>query len=91
MVNIPKDFQDFDDDDDKLGRRLSRWEYWNNLKLLMSDFTEVTGSKDHREYLVWLENTYGFKPVETSDGMMTDDLKITDEKKYMVYVLKYGK
>jgi hypothetical protein len=91
MVQVPKDFQDYEDDDEKIEKRLSRWKYWSNLKTLMNDFREETGSKDHSEYLVWLENKYGFKPIETHDGMMTDDLKITDEKKYLVYILKYGK
>lgn len=90
MVNVSKDFQDFDDDDERVGKRLSRWKYWNNLKVLMAEFTQETGSKDHHEYLGWLENKYGFKPIETSDGMMTDDLVIADEKKYLLYVLKYG-
>lgn len=91
MTKIPKDFQDYDDDDSKLHRRLSRWEYWSNLKKLMKEFKEETKSNDHREYLLWLENKYGFRPIETSDGMMTDDLDIVDEKKYLVYILKYGK
>ena len=91
MVNVPKDFQDFDDDDPKLEKRLSRWKYWQNLKLLMHEFKEETGSKDHHEYKVWLENKYGFRPIETNDGMMTDDLDIVDEKKYLFFILKYGK
>lgn len=91
MVNVPKDFQDFDDDDEKLQKRLSRWTYWNNLKTLMKEFEQETGSKDHREYLVWIEDKYGFRPIETSDGMMTDDLDVVDEKKFLVYILKYGK
>lgn len=90
MVNVPKDFTDFDDDDPKLQRRLSRWKYWNNLKTLMREFTEETGSTDHQEYKIWLENKYGFRPIETNDGMMTDDLDIVDEKLYLLYILKYG-
>lgn len=90
MVKVPKDFQDYDDDDSNLERRLSRWKYWQNLKLLMKEFKEETGSTDHREYKAWLENKYGFRPIETSDGMMTDDLDIIDQKKYTFFVLKYG-
>lgn len=90
MVRVPKDFRDYDDDDPNLEQRLSRWKYWNNLKNLMREFTEETGSKDHHEYKIWLENKYGFRPIETNEGMMTDDLHIVDEKKYLVYILKYG-
>jgi hypothetical protein len=91
MVNVPKDFKDYDDDDPEIEKRNSRMKYWANLKDLKLEFTEETGSRDHREYSKWLENKYGFKPVETSDGMMTDDYKVTDEKKFLVYILKYGK
>lgn len=90
MINVPKDFQDYDDTDSNIEKRLSRWKYWQNLKLLKNEFKEETGSTDHREYKIWLENKYGFIPIETSDGMMTDDLDIIDQKKYTFFVLKYG-
>lgn len=90
MVNVPKDFQDYDDDDDHIQHRLARWKYWANLKLLMSEFNAETGSKDHREYLLWLENKYGLKPIETTEGGMTDRYVVIDEKKFIVYILKYG-
>lgn len=83
-------FQDYDDDDPKLQHRLSRWKYWKNLKKLKHDFTEETGSKDHQEFKIWLENKYGFRPIETTENMMTDDYTVIDEKKFIVYILKYG-
>jgi len=91
MVEVPKDFQDFDDDDPEIDKRLSRWKYWQNLKNLKLEFYEETHSRDHREYITWLENKYGFRPIETNEGMMTDDYKVIDEKKFMVYILKHGK
>jgi hypothetical protein len=91
MVNVPKDFQDYDDDDENLEKRKSRMKYWQNLKNLKLEFINETGSRDHREYTKWLENKYGFQPVETNQGMMTDDYKVVDEKKFIVYILKYGK
>lgn len=91
MVEVPKDFQDFDDDDPEIDKRLSRWKYWQNLKNLKLEFYEETQSKDHREYKDWLENKYGFRPIETNEGMMTDDYTVIDEKKFIVYILKHGK
>jgi ribosomal protein S8 len=91
MVNVPKDFQDYDDDDENLEKRKSRMKYRQNLKNLKLEFINETGSRDHREYTKWLENKYGFQPVETNQGMMTDDYKVVDEKKFIVYILKYGK
>lgn len=91
MVEVPKDFKDFDDDDPEIDKRLSRWKYWQNLKNLKLEFYEETHSRDHREYITWLENKYGFRPIETNEGMMTDDYKVIDEKKFIVYILKHGK
>jgi hypothetical protein len=90
MVEVPKDFRDFDDDDPEIDKRLSRWKYWQNLKNLKLEFYEETQSKDHREYVDWLENKYGFRPIETNEGMMTDDYTVVDEKKFIVYILKHG-
>jgi hypothetical protein len=39
----------------------------------------------------WLENKYGFRPLENIEGMLSDDYKVVDEKKFLVYILKYGK
>jgi len=91
MAKIPKDFQDFDDDDPEIDKRLSRWKYWQNLKNLKLEFYEETHSRDHREYITWLENKYGFRPIETTESMMTDDYTVIDEKKFIVYILKHGK
>jgi len=90
MVNVPKDFQDYDDDDDRVERRLSRWDYWNNLRKLRGEFSTENTSTDHYAFIDWLANTHGFKPVLTEDLQYTDEFIVTDEKKFMVYVLKYG-
>jgi hypothetical protein len=90
MVNVPKDFQDFDDDDQSWEKRKNRWKYWTNLKNLKLEFTSETGSRDHKEYTKWLANKYGFRPTENIDGMLSDDYEILDEKKFLVYILKYG-
>lgn len=90
MVNVPKDFQDYDDNDDKLQRRLSRWDYWSNLRKLRSEFSLENTSTDHYAFIDWLANTHGFKPVLNEDLQYTDEFTVTDEKKFMVYVLKYG-
>lgn len=91
MVNVPKGYQDYEDDDEAIDKRLSRWKYWTNLKNLKLEFYNETQSRDHVEFRAWLENKYGFLPIETNEGMMTDDYKVIDEKKFIVYILKYGK
>jgi hypothetical protein len=91
MVKVPKDFQDYDDDDADIEKRNNRWKYWTNLKNLKLEFREETGSRNHRQYMRWLENKYGFRPTENIEGMLSDDYKVVDEKKFLVYILKYGK
>ena len=90
-MKVPKDFQDYDDDDPNIEKRKNRYKYWENLIMLKHAFRDETGKTDHREYLAWLENKYGIRPIETHEGMLTDDFTITDESKFIVYVLKYGK
>jgi len=90
MVNVPKNFQDYDDDDPDYNRRDRRLHYWNVLKNLKAEFTEETGSTKSEEYVDWLEIKYGFKPKINYEGYLTDDYEIIDEQKYLIYVLKHG-
>jgi hypothetical protein len=64
--------------------------YWANLTNLKLEFIHETGKRNHKEYLIWLENKYGFVPTQTMAGMLQDDYKVVDEKKFLVYILKYG-
>ena len=90
MVQVPKDFQDFDDDDDRINKRLSRWDYWKNLRLLRGEFAQENNSNDHFVFHQWLQDNHGFRPILTIDNQYTDEFEVTDEKKFMVYILKYG-
>jgi hypothetical protein len=37
----------------------------------------------------WLEQQWGIKPV-MEDGMISDEYHIVDEKKYLMFLLKFG-
>jgi len=89
VVKVPNNFQDYDDDDPNIDKRKARMKYWENLRKLKLEFTSETGNNDHREYMKWLENTYGLRPIETQNGMLSDDYTVVDEKKFLVYILKY--
>lgn len=90
MPKIPKEFQDYDNDDPNIDRRNNRWKYWENLRKLRAEFSNQTNSTDYLKFAEWLKDTYGFMPIFTGEGEITDDIRIVDEKKYMVYILKYG-
>jgi hypothetical protein len=87
MVNVPKDFQDYDDDDADVKKRQARWDFWEVLKKLRKEFT-VDREFDADDFIVWIEERYGFKLILNDTGI-TDDYTITDEKKYLIFRLKY--
>jgi hypothetical protein len=91
MVNVPKDFQDYEDDDETIERRRSRMEYWKSLKKLRLEFLNETETTEYDaiKFLAWVENRYGFRP-KLFESYITDDLEIVDQKKYLMYLLKYG-
>lgn len=93
MVIVPKDFQDYDDDDERKEQRDRRYKYWQTLKNLRDEYLKETQNNvnnlEPQVFLVWVEEKYGIKP-KLFDNHITDDYDIIDEKKYMVYVLKYG-
>ena len=38
---------------------------------------------------LWLEQQWGIKPI-MQDGMISDEYHIVDEKKYLMFLLKFG-
>ena len=92
MSNIPKSFQDYDDDDLDIDRRQNRWDYWAGLKKARVEYMEVLkvldGQFDAYEFEEYLENNYGIK-MNLVNGNITDGFKIMDEKKYIVFLLKF--
>ena len=93
MIQVPENFQDYDDDDPEIERRKRRFKYWQTLKTLRNEYLENSSIKDEQEtsrFLDWVEQNYGIRS-KMFDGHLTDDYDIVDEKKYMIYVLKYGK
>lgn len=88
MVNVPKDFQDYDDEDPNVKKRQARWDFWNVLKKLRKEYTEDGTNFDADEFIAWVEDKYGLKLILNFTGI-TDDYTITDEQKYIIFRLKY--
>lgn len=93
MVIVPRDFQDYDDDDERKEQRDRRFKYWQTLKNLREEYLKETQNSPYnlepQVFLAWVEERYGIKP-KLFDSHITDDYDIVDEKKYMMYILKYG-
>ena len=91
-MNIPKDFQDYDDDDPNIEQRKRRWDYWAALKLIrkeyMQDISDLGGQFDAYDFEDYIEANYGIK-MQIVDGNITDGYKVMDEKKYIIFLLKF--
>lgn len=92
MSNIPKSFQDYDDDDPEIDRRMQRWDYWAGLKKARVEYMEtlnvLEGQFDAYEFEEYLEKNYGIK-MNLVNGNITDGFKVMDEKKYLIFLLKF--
>lgn len=91
MTNIPP-IQDYDDDGPEIEFRKKRWDYWKALKQIrkeyMADMKALDGQFDAYDFEDYIEANYGIK-MNIVDGNITDGYKIMDEKKYLIFLLKY--
>lgn len=91
MTAIPP-IQDYDDDDSNIEQRKRRWDYWAALKQIrkeyMADLKSLDGQFDAFDFEDYIEANYGIK-MNIVDGNITDGYKIMDEKKYLIFLLKY--
>jgi hypothetical protein len=91
MATIPQ-IQDYDDDDPNIEHRKKRWDYWAALKLIrkeyMADLKALDGQFDAFDFEDYIEENYGIK-MNIVDGNITDGYKVMDEKKYIIFLLKY--
>ena len=84
-----KPFQDYDDDDSDINRRVNRWKFWVNLKMIRLEYIQKHGQFDIEKFDQFIQETYGLRLL-TVDGNITDGFDIIDEKLYTIYLLKYG-
>jgi hypothetical protein len=65
-------------------QRRRRDDHWARLKRARLDCDGISGN-----YPKWLEEKHGLR-VHLVNGMITDDYTVVDEKKYIIYLLKYS-
>ena len=87
MASIPP-FQDYDDDDPELEFRRNRWKYWQALKKIRQEYQATDIEFDAYNFEGYMEEQYGIK-LNLVDGNITDGYRIVDEKKYLVFLLKF--
>lgn len=86
-MKIPH-IQDYDDDDPEIERRKNRWNYWAALKLVRKEYMEQNKEFDAYDFEDYLIGQYGVK-MNIVNGNITDGYEIIDEKKYLIFLLKF--
>jgi len=87
MATIPH-IQDYDDDDPNIEHRRKRWDYWAALKLVRREYMEQNREFDAYDFEDYLIGQYGLK-MNIVNGNITDGYEIVDEKKYLIFLLKF--
>ena len=87
MATIPH-IQDYDDDDPEIERRKNRWNYWEALKKVRKEYMAQNKEFDAYDFEDYLTGQYGLK-MNIVNGNITDGYEIVDEKKYLIFLLKF--
>ena len=87
MATIPH-IQDYDDDDPLIEQRRNRWNYWEALKKVRKEYMGQNSEFDAYDFEDYLIGQYGVK-MNIVNGNITDGYEIVDEKKYLIFLLKF--
>jgi hypothetical protein len=87
MATIPQ-IQDYDDDDPEIEKRKNRWNYWEALKKVRKEYMLQNKEFDAYDFEDYLVGQYGLK-MNIVNGNITDGYEIVDEKKYLIFLLKF--
>ena len=87
MATIPQ-IQDYDDDDPLIKQRKNRWNYWEALKKVRKEYMAQNNEFDAYDFEDYLTGQYGLK-MNIVNGNITDGYEIVDEKKYLIFLLKF--
>jgi hypothetical protein len=87
MNVIPK-IQDYDDDDPNIEQRKKRWDYWTALKLVRKEYMAQNKEFDAYDFEDYIIGQYGIR-MNIVNGNITDGYEIVDEKKYLIFLLKF--
>ena len=87
MTTIPQ-IQDYDDDDPLIKQRKNRWNYWEALKKVRKEYMGQNKEFDAYDFEDYLTGQYGLK-MNIVNGNITDGYEIVDEKKYLIFLLKF--
>jgi hypothetical protein len=87
MASIPH-IQDYDDNDPEIEKRKNRWNYWEALKKVRKEYMAQNKEFDAYDFEDYLIGQYGIR-MNIVNGNITDGYEIVDEKKYLIFLLKF--
>ena len=87
MATIPQ-IQDYDDDDPLIKQRRNRWNYWEALKKVRKEYMAQNKEFDAYDFEDYIIGQYGIR-MNIVNGNITDGYEIVDEKKYLIFLLKF--
>ena len=87
MATIPQ-IQDYDDDDPLIEQRRNRWNYWEALKKVRKEYMAQNKEFDAYDFEDYIIGQYGIR-MNIINGNITDGYEIVDEKKYLIFLLKF--
>jgi len=87
MATIPQ-IQDYDEDDPNIEQRRNRWNYWEALKKVRKEYMGQNNEFDAYDFEDYLTGQYGIK-MNIVNGNITDGYEIVNEKKYLIFLLKF--
>jgi len=76
-------------------QRKKRNQYWAMLRSAKQAFLELAGQSGMADYMdegaffYYLKQNYGLQ-VELIDGKIAGEFSVVDEKKYLIFLLKFG-
>jgi hypothetical protein len=76
-------------------KKSKRYRYWSMLRSAKAEFIKATDQEsigyvtDPGAFYHYLKQIYGLQ-VETIDGKVTDDYAVVDEKKYLLFLIKFS-
>jgi hypothetical protein len=79
---------DKENHDSFLEERARRNNFWNILKLLRTEYQIDHNQFDAYEFEEWVREQYGIQ-LNFVGGDIGGDYQVVDEKKYLIYLLKF--
>jgi hypothetical protein len=75
-------------------QKSKRWQYWNALHAVRSEYREAVGDNEGMTgptLPFWVEQKYGIKMGINGEGQYTQEYDIVNPKRFMLFQIKYFK